>query len=111
MGLQVTRHQARDRVAVLVDDGIATGATMRAAVLATRGVNPARLIVAAPVAPAEVLGRFAGISDAVVVLATPEPFGAVGACYAFFDQTTDEEVIDLLVKASREAALGGRERG
>lgn len=79
-------------VAVVVDDGLATGATMRAAVAAIHNLGPARLVVAVPVAAARVCAQMRDVADDVVCAATPEPFRAVGLSYVNFEQTTDEEV-------------------
>ena len=84
---------------ILVDDGLATGATMRAAAQALKQLGPARLIVAVPVGAPEVCRRLAHEVDEVVCAATPEPFRAVGQWYADFTQTTDEEVHGLLAQA------------
>lgn len=81
---------------ILVDDGIATGASMMAAVLALRTRDPARIIVAAPVAAPTVREQFAGVADEIVCVYTPSDFHAVGAWYRNFDQTEDEEVEELL---------------
>jgi len=81
---------------VLVDDGLATGATMRAAVEALRLERPARIVVAVPVASPETCDAFRGIADDIVCALTPEPFLAVGQWYEDFSQTTDEEVHELL---------------
>jgi putative phosphoribosyl transferase len=91
----------RDRVVVVVDDGIATGATVRAALRGVRQAGPARLVLAVPVAPAETVASLREECDEVVCLETPEPFHAVGMHYADFGQTTDEEVVNLLAKAQR----------
>jgi putative phosphoribosyl transferase len=89
----------RGRTVIVVDDGIATGSTVRAGLRALRKNSPARLVLAVPVAPAEALRELAGECDEIVCLATPEPFYAVGAHYVDFTQTTDEEVVDLLDRA------------
>jgi predicted phosphoribosyltransferase len=89
---------------VLVDDGIATGATLRAALGALRGRRPASLVVAAPVAPRDTLERLAGLADEIICLASPDPFYAVGQAYRDFSQIRDEEVRDLLARACRETA-------
>lgn len=86
----------RGRTVILVDDGLATGSTMRAAVQAVRQLGPARVVVAAPVGAPSTCGEFAAIADEVVCARTPEPFSAVGQWYRDFSQTTDEEVRDLL---------------
>jgi predicted phosphoribosyltransferase len=96
----------RDRTVVLVDDGLATGATMEAAVRAARQESPARVVVAAPVAARETVARLANVADDVVCVATPEPFQAVGLWYEVFDQTSDEEVIDLLRRATADTNRG-----
>jgi putative phosphoribosyl transferase len=87
------------KTVVLVDDGLATGYTMRAAVTALRKHEPARVVVAVPVAAPETCNAFAHIADAIVCAATPEPFIAVGAWYADFSQTTDAEVHELLERS------------
>jgi putative phosphoribosyl transferase len=88
----------RGRTVILVDDGLATGSTMRAAALALRKQDPARLIVAVPVAAAETCEEFRAEVDEVVCSLTPEPFHAVGLWYENFSQTTDDEVRTLLAK-------------
>jgi putative phosphoribosyl transferase len=85
-----------DRTVILVDDGLATGATMRVAVLALRAESPARIVVAVPVAAADTCDEFRSFVDDVVCAETPEPFYAVGVWYEDFEQTTDQEVHDLL---------------
>lgn len=84
------------REVVLVDDGLATGATMRAAVAALRQHAPARIVAAVPVGAAQSCAAVAAEADDVVCVVTPDRFGAVGAYYDVFDQTDDEEVIRLL---------------
>jgi len=86
----------RDRVAILVDDGLATGSTMRAAVTAVRLLAPARIVVAVPVGARSTCEELARLADEVVCACTPEPFSAVGQWYGDFSQTTDEEVGVLL---------------
>lgn len=97
-----TEHRAAidpaGRVVIVVDDGLATGSTMIAALHALREKNPARLICAVPVAPPDTLERIRPLADDVVCLAAPLAFHAVGQFYRRFDQVEDEEVI---------AALGG----
>jgi erythromycin esterase-like protein/predicted phosphoribosyltransferase len=88
----------RDRTVILVDDGLATGATMRAAVMALRQLQPARIVVAVPTASPETCEELKAEADAVVCAITPEPFLAVGHWYEDFSQTTDEEVRDLLAR-------------
>jgi predicted phosphoribosyltransferase len=84
------------RTVILVDDGLATGSTMRAAVQAVKARHPARVIVAAPVGAPQTCAELSTIADEVVCATTPEPFSAVGEWYEDFDQTTDEEVSQLL---------------
>jgi putative phosphoribosyl transferase len=84
------------RTVILVDDGLATGSTMLAAVQAVRQAEPARVVVAVPVAPPEVCGGLREHAEEVVCLLTPPLFGGVGAWYSDFSQTTDEEVRKLL---------------
>ena len=86
-------------VAIVIDDGIATGSTMRASIEALRDMSPAEIVVAVPVASPDVCEEFEQLADEVVCLATEQPLGAVGIWYEDFDQTTDQEVIDLLAKA------------
>lgn len=84
------------RTVILVDDGLATGATMEAATVAVHQSNPARVVVAAPVGAVEACRRLKEIADDVVCASMPEPFQAVGLWYEQFDQISDEEVIALL---------------
>jgi predicted phosphoribosyltransferase len=88
------------RVVILVDDGLATGSTMRAAVLAVRRLHPARVVVAVPVGARQAGQALAEVADEVVCAFTPEPFSAVGLWYVNFSQTTDEEVRQLLALAN-----------
>lgn len=87
------------RTVILVDDGLATGSTMEAAVRALRQRQPARIVVAVPTAPRETCRALRAVADDVVCLTTPEPFHAVGAWYRDFSQTSDEEVRTLLAEA------------
>ena len=87
------------RTVILVDDGLATGSTMRAAVQALRQQRPARIVVAVPVAAFATCEELRREVEEVVCFATPEPFMAVGRFYDDFSQTTDEEVHDLLASA------------
>ncbi|HEX8159904.1 MAG TPA: erythromycin esterase family protein, partial [Solirubrobacteraceae bacterium] len=89
------------RTVILVDDGLATGSTMRAAVQAVREDGPARIVVAVPVADPEVCAALGEPADEVVCLITPLPLRAVGAWYEDFSQTSDEEVSELLARARR----------
>jgi predicted phosphoribosyltransferase len=86
----------RGRIVILIDDGLATGSTMQAAVTALRRLEPARVVVAVPVGASETCARLAEFADEVVCVDTPEPFQAVGLWYQDFQQTTDEEVRQLL---------------
>lgn len=94
-----------DATVIIVDDGMATGATMHAAVTATRALDPARIIVAVPTAARDAVGRIGLLADQVVALETPEPYHGVGAWYAEFRQLTDAEVVAALAAASAPAAL------
>ena len=98
------------RTAIIVDDGIATGSTARAACQVARAHGAARVVLAVPVAPPGWMDRFRDAADELVCLATPAPFSAIGQWYANFSQTTDEEVVDCLVRAAARtaAALAGR---
>jgi len=100
--------QMSGRTAILVDDGLATGATMEAAVRALRNLDAERIVVAIPVASIEARERIAAVADEVVCLQTPPFFSAVGQWYERFDQTEDEEVRELLAR-SRAASYAGSE--
>ena len=91
------------RCVIVIDDGIATGATISAALRGVRKNHPLRLILAVPVGPREVVERLRAECHEIVCLSTPDPFIAVGLHYARFDQTTDEEVIMLLRQAELDA--------
>ncbi|MFY0690523.1 MAG: phosphoribosyltransferase [Paracoccaceae bacterium] len=88
------------KVLVVVDDGVATGATLRAGLAALRGVGAARIILALPVAPPDTLATFEDLADEIVCLQAPAAFMAVGAAYENFSQTRDQEVIDALARCS-----------
>jgi putative phosphoribosyl transferase len=94
----------RDRLVILVDDGLATGATMRAAAAALRQQGPRRLVIAVPTAALETCHALAAEVDEIVCAMTPEPFHAVGLWYEDFSQTTDDEVRELLERAGHEAS-------
>lgn len=97
--------ELKNRTVIIVDDGLATGSTMRAAVKALRQKHPKKIIVAVPVGARETCDSFKNEVDTMAVCAiTPEPFQAVGLWYADFSQTTDEEVRDLLARADRTKA-------
>lgn len=89
------------RIVVLVDDGLATGSTMKAAVEAVRAHHPARIVVAVPVGSPDTCREFAELADEIVCARTPESFSAVGQWYRDFSQTSDEEVHDLLRERSQ----------
>jgi len=91
------------RIVILIDDGLATGSTMMAAVKAVRQRDPAKVIVAVPVGARDTCEALSTVADEVVCVRTPEPFSAVGQWYLDFDQTTDEEVRQLLRAHSRTA--------
>ncbi|MDQ5837816.1 MAG: phosphoribosyltransferase [Acidobacteriota bacterium] len=97
----VPAPEARGRTVILVDDGLATGSTMRAAAEAVRRQEPERVVVAVPVASRETCEELRAEVDEVVCAETPEPFRGVGRWYQDFSQTTDEEVRELLAKARR----------
>ncbi len=90
------RAPIRDRTVIVVDDGVATGATTRAALRATRERGPKKLVLAIPVAPTDSLDELRGDTDDVVCLEQHELFDAIGSYYLNFRQTTDEEVIAIL---------------
>jgi putative phosphoribosyl transferase len=92
----------RGRTVIVVDDGLATGSTMLAAVQAIRQQHPARLVVAVPVGAGETCEQLRGKADDVVCAAMPRPFRAVGLWYLHFPQTTDDEVRQLLEESRRE---------
>jgi len=94
----------RGKVVILVDDGLATGSTMKAAVAAVRKLGPARVVVAVPVGAPSTCGEFSAIADEIVCARTPEPFSAVGLWYYDFSQTTDAEVRSLLAAHARRLA-------
>jgi predicted phosphoribosyltransferase len=92
--------EVRGRTVFLVDDGLATGSTMRAAVAALRRLRPDRLIVAVPTAALSTCAEIGQEVDECICVMTPEPFHAVGVWYEDFSQTTDDQVSDLLERAS-----------
>lgn len=97
-----SRFDTAGKLAILVDDGLATGASMRAAATALREERPARIVVAVPVAAARTCASLERVVDRVVCLNTPEPFHAVGLYYQNFEQTSDDEVRRLLSLAASE---------
>ena len=86
---------------ILIDDGLATGATMRAAAAAVKTKNPAKIVIAVPTAASDTCSAFENEVDKTICVATPEPFYVVGAWYEDFSQTTDKEVCELLNKAAK----------
>ena len=113
-------REIRGCTAIVVDDGIATGATMRVALRALRCCSPARVILAVPVAPPDTLGALCEEADEAICLETPAGLGAIGFYYGDFHQMSDAEVIDLLARAPRggmkplrgaETAVEGRRCG
>ncbi len=96
-----------DKTVILVDDGLATGSTMRAAAEAVRQLSPARIVVAVPVAAAETCDEFRDVVDEIVCAAMPRPFYAVGLWYDDFSQTSDEEVRGLLERAADARPIRG----
>ena len=98
------------RTVILIDDGLATGSTMLAAVRAVRQQRPAMIVVAVPVAPPETCRAFLEESDDVMCTSTPETFGGVGAWYRDFEQTTDEQVTDLLQRAWESHSVAQEQR-
>jgi putative phosphoribosyl transferase len=95
----------RNRSIILVDDGLATGSTMHAAIASLRQQKPDRIVVAVPVAPSSVYKEFQHEADEMICLQTPESFDAIGAWYVDFSQTTDQEVRDLLEQSTQGAGV------
>ncbi|MBD2529402.1 phosphoribosyltransferase [Nostoc flagelliforme FACHB-838] len=107
-GLYRANRPLRDlqgRTVILVDDGLATGATMWAAVMAVRKQQPAQIVIAVPVAALESCQELETQVDKIVCVSTPSPFNSVGLWYEDFPQTTDQEVRDLLAKALEAASF------
>lgn len=100
----------RDRTVILVDDGLATGSTMLVATRALRSRHPARIVVAVPTAAPMVCADIGQEADEIVCAMTPEPFYAVGLWYDDFSETTDDEVRELLRRASQSAWIADRPR-
>lgn len=98
------------RTVVLVDDGIATGGTVKAALMALRRAGAQEVVLAVPVAPESALEEMRALADEVVCLATPHPFRAVGLHYEDFAQTSDEEVVQLLKAARKTDGAAGSAR-
>lgn len=104
----VEQPDVSGRVVVVVDDGIATGATTRAALRALRKRGPASIVLAVPVAPPETIEVLRGEADEVVCLEQPRPFGAIGAFYADFRQLDDEEVVETLTRHAAALSQQGK---
>ena len=100
------RPAVQDQIVILVDDGLATGSTMKAAAEALRRQSPARIVVAVPVAASTTCQEFEAYVDEVVCAETPSPFYAVGMWYEDFSQTSDQEVQRLLEEAAHSRAVG-----
>jgi predicted phosphoribosyltransferase len=96
----------KGQVVILVDDGLATGSTMKAAVLAVKQRAPDHVIVAVPVGAPETCRDLRQFADEVICASTPEPFSAVGQWYVLFDQTSDDEVRELLARAAERQVPG-----
>jgi predicted phosphoribosyltransferase len=99
-----TEPEVRGKTVLLIDDGVATGATLRAAIRALNAKHPARLVVGVPTAAGSTFRELRGEVDEFVALMTPEPFFGVGAWYRDFSQTSDEEVTELLARARENLA-------
>jgi len=97
----------KERIVILVDDGIATGATMRAAALAVHHLRPKRTVIAVPVAPLSTCAELGDLVDEVVCIAMPEVFYAIGQWYEDFSQITDEQVAEMLERAAHREDCGG----
>jgi predicted phosphoribosyltransferase len=93
---------------IIVDDGVATGATMHAAVVATRALAPAGIVVAVPTAALDSVERLERVADRVIALSTPEPYFGVGAWYVHFPQLTDAEVVEALTEAAKQHVIAKR---
>ena len=103
------RAEVGDRTAIVIDDGVATGATTRAALRATRARNPKRLVLAVPVAPTDSIAELRTEADDVVCLEDHEFFGAIGAYYRDFRQVSDEEVIEMLKRFPVQRRTGAQQ--
>ena len=94
-----TKESWAQTTAIIIDDGIATGATISAAIKLMRAIGAARIVVGAPVGPTDTVARLGDEADEVICLETPDPFYAISMHYQIFDQVDDEEVIALLDKS------------
>jgi predicted phosphoribosyltransferase len=101
--------ELRGRIVILVDDGLATGATMRAAVKALRESSAAKIVVAVPVGPPDTCREIKQLADETICLSTPEFFQAVGQYYENFSQTSDDDVRELLARGAKDWAVGGEQ--
>lgn len=106
---RAVEHELRDKGVLIVDDGLATGATTEAAVKSAKEQNARTVIVVAPVASTNAVDRLSGVADEVIALLVEPDFDAVGRYYQEFSQTTDEEVVALL-RANEESLKRGRKR-
>jgi putative phosphoribosyl transferase len=95
------RTEAKDKTVLVVDDGIATGMTVRASLRAIRRAQPSKLVLAVPVAPSDTIAELRDDADEIICLATPDPFYAISPYYADFHQVSDDEVIALLEQANK----------
>ncbi|MGA9600334.1 MAG: phosphoribosyltransferase family protein [Methylocystis sp.] len=105
------RPEAEGRIAIVVDDGVATGATTRAALRAVRARHPSKLVLATPVAPPDTLASLEPEADETICLETHEDFGAIGYFYADFRQTSDAEVISILDRLGAREPFGSKHSG
>lgn len=103
--------QMKGKTVILVDDGVATGATTLAALRALRKQQPAQLVLAVPVGPGDVIERLKSEADRVLCLATPEPYYAVGAFFLDWTQLSDQDVVDTLTRRRAEIELARQEKG
>jgi predicted phosphoribosyltransferase len=103
-------QEVRGRTVILVDDGLATGSTMHAAIMALRPQQPARIVAAVPTAAPDTCEQLRAIADEAVCATTPDPLGAVGVWYQDFSQTTDEEVRELLERSWLTQQAGADDR-
>lgn len=94
--INMPKRNLKGKVIIIVDDGIATGSTLKAAILTAKREGAKKIIIAAPVAPAQNLGEFEEIADEVICLQAPYDFQAIGEFYHSFSPTTDQEVIELI---------------